>query len=284
VIASVDADSHRSLGSRFGVSGFPTIKFFSKGSTEATEYNSGRDLDSFSEFIADKTGVRAKKNTPKEFTTVLTDSNFDEIVMDSTKDVLVEFYAPWCGHCKTLAPKYEKVAQVFSRDSGVVIAKVDADKYKDLAGRYDVTGFPTLKFFPKRDKNPEAYNGGREEGDFVTFINGKAGTQRLPSGLLNGEAGRVAALDSIIPKFFDKEQREKTLEKAKEIIHSLDTKWAVFYGKVFEKVQQATETGKDFIVEELNRIERLLEGKGITPEKLDEFTIRKNILNVFKKN
>jgi protein disulfide-isomerase-like protein len=68
--------------------------------------------------------------------TVLTPENFDQVVLDPTKDVLVEFYAPWCGHCKQLAPTYDKLATVFKQEPEVVIAKIDADKYKDLASKY----------------------------------------------------------------------------------------------------------------------------------------------------
>ena len=228
--------------------------------------------------------MRGKKNTPKEYTTVLTDSNFDQIVNDPTKDVLVEFYAPWCGHCKTLAPKYEKVAATFARESGVVIAKIDADKYKDIGGRYGVSGFPTIKFFSKRSKDAADYNGGREEKDFIDFINDKSGTHRTLGGGLSELAGRISALDSLIPNFFNKEERTKTVEKAKEVIQTLDDKWGTFYGKVMDKVHEASEAGKDFIADELQRLEKLAENKGVNPEKLDEFSIRKNILNAFKKH
>ncbi|KAE8681442.1 hypothetical protein F3Y22_tig00111330pilonHSYRG00812 [Hibiscus syriacus] len=63
---------------------------------------------------------------------VLNADNFDEVVLDETKDVLVEFYAPWCGHCKILAPTYEEVATAFKMEDDVIIANLDADKYKDL--------------------------------------------------------------------------------------------------------------------------------------------------------
>jgi protein disulfide-isomerase-like protein len=84
--------------------------------------------------------------------------------------------AQWCGHCKHLAPEYERVGEVFRAGDGVVIAKVDADSEKTLAGRFGVTGFPTLKYFPKGSPTkPEDYSGGRTAEDIVDYVNKKAG-------------------------------------------------------------------------------------------------------------
>merc|ERR1711901_17851 len=100
---------------------------------------------------------------PPSFVTDLTSSNFDAIVLDPSKTVLAEFYAPWCGHCKSLAPKYEELAKVFEGEENVVIAKVDATAERDLGGQYGFEGFPTLKVFSKGDaKSAEPYEGARE--------------------------------------------------------------------------------------------------------------------------
>ena len=105
----------------------------------------------------------------------LTPTNFDEMV-GGDKPALVEFFAPWCGHCKKLAPVYEELATNFAKEN-VLIASVDADEHKDLGSKYGVTGFPTIKFFPAGSTTPEDYNGGREVADFTDFLNSKTGSK-----------------------------------------------------------------------------------------------------------
>src|SRR5271156_5208117 len=74
--------------------------------------------------------------------------NFDKIVLQSGKPSLVEFFAPWCGHCKNLAPVYEELAINFAFAADKVsIAKVNADEHKSLGRDFGVQGFPTLKWF-----------------------------------------------------------------------------------------------------------------------------------------
>ena len=70
---------------------------------------------------------------------VLVAKNFDEIVNDETKDVLIEFYAPWCGHCKNLAPVYDEVASALIDETDIVIAKMDATA-NDVPAQYQVSG------------------------------------------------------------------------------------------------------------------------------------------------
>ena len=102
--------------------------------------------------------------------------NFDKVVLQSNKPALVEFFAPWCGHCKKLAPIYDELAQnfEFAKDK-VSIAKVDADAEKDLGRRFGVQGFPTLKWFDGKSDKPEDYNGGRDLESLSTFISEKTG-------------------------------------------------------------------------------------------------------------
>lgn len=89
---------------------------------------------------------------------------------DSERDVLIEFYAPWCGHCKQLEPKYTELGEKLAEESGITIAKMDATA-NDVAKPYEVSGFPTIYFAPKGSKNsPKRYSGGREVDDFLKYL------------------------------------------------------------------------------------------------------------------
>jgi protein disulfide-isomerase A1 len=93
---------------------------------------------------------------------VLVAKQFDEIVNDPTKDVFVEFYAPWCGHCKKLEPIFEELGESFGESKSIVIAKMDATANDVPGGKVNIRGFPTLVFFPANGKDaPLTYEGDR---------------------------------------------------------------------------------------------------------------------------
>jgi len=103
---------------------------------------------------------------------VLTTSNFDEAIK-TYKYLLVEFYAPWCGHCKALAPEYAKAAGLLSTNPDVKLGKVDATVQSELGERFKIKGYPTLKFIV--DGTPLEYGGGRTADEIVQWINKKSG-------------------------------------------------------------------------------------------------------------
>lgn len=281
IIAKVDADQHKELGSRFEIQGFPTLKWFPQGSTVPEKYEGGRSADEIVNWINNKAGTRARVKKAPSNVVDLTSANFDSIVLDGTKDVLVEFYAPWCGHCKSLAPEYEKVANAFAGESSVVIAKIDADSQRDVGSKYGVTGFPTLKFFPKDNKEkPLDYEGGRDLQSFVDYINEKAGTKRTTTGRLNEKAGVLEVLGEIVAKFLSGDKKALIKEAEAKIAELVGEEEKL--GKIYHKLLTTIETkGADFIATEIARVEKLMTGS-VNAKKADELTIRKNILKLFQ--
>jgi len=91
--------------------------------------------------------------------TTVVGSQFDEIVNDPTKDVLVKYYAPWCGHCKKLAPIWEELGEAYKDNKNLVIAKFDATANE--AEGVEVRGYPTLIFYPKDNKAGVNFDGDR---------------------------------------------------------------------------------------------------------------------------
>ncbi|KAG0371310.1 protein disulfide-isomerase precursor [Gamsiella multidivaricata] len=101
---------------------------------------------------------------------VVVANTYKEIVENQDKDVLIEFYAPWCGHCKNLAPIYEELGELY-KGSDIVIAKLDAtanDLPSDVP--FQIQGFPTIKFRKAGSTEYVDYSGNRSKEDFVKFI------------------------------------------------------------------------------------------------------------------
>jgi len=286
VIAKIDCDTHKTACSRFDVKGYPTLKYFPKGETKDPEvYNGGRTAEDIVSFVNGKAGTNARVRKAPSYVVDLNPTNFEKFVLNDNKHVFVEFYAPWCGHCKSLAPVWEKLAAAFANEPEVTIAKLDADAHKDLGSKYGVSGFPTLKWFTKSDKtNPESYDGGRDLEDLVAHVNQEAGTSRGSDGRLTGAAGVVQDLSEIAGKFFSTadDEKDKLTAQAAEVVSKLQGKTQE-YGHTFVKLLAlVNKKGAAFVETEIARVEKLLTG-ALSPAKTDELTIRKNLLATFRK-
>ena len=163
-----------------------------------------------------------------------------------------------------------------------MIAKVDAEGENSKATAQDqgVTGYPTIKFFPKGSTTPEDYNGGRSEDAIVDFMNSKAGTFRVAGGGLNTEAGTIEVLDTVLQKYVTAngiKDVEKATAEIKKAAANIAGKGSEYYLKALAKL-----TGNpEYAMKEQTRLAGLLKKGGLAPEKIDDLQKRSNILAKF---
>ena len=282
ILAAIDASTYAELGTKYNVEGFPTIKWFPKGSTEPVDYDGGRTADTIVQWLNGKLGTTKKvKSVPSAVATLTTD-NFESMALGK-KAAMVYFYAPWCGHCKQLAPVWERLAQAYAGDSKtVVIGKVDATQEVDLASKYEIQGYPTLKFFPADSAESEgSYDGERDLEAMVTYINEKTGLQRTADGGLLPMAGRVATLDELIKSVttFNKvfaDSVKKTVDQlaGADLVHG--KQYIATANKIVEK-------GIEYVDKEIQRLDKLIGGASISAEKKTGFLLKQNVLKAFLK-
>ncbi|KAI6241659.1 putative protein disulfide-isomerase A4 [Aphelenchoides fujianensis] len=168
-LVKVDATVEKELGQKYAVQGYPTIKFWKEGE-EPIDYDGGRDVDSIVAWVKQKTDPNYKP--PPEDAVTLTSENLDEFIGDKPL-MLIAFTAPWCGHCKRLAPEYEKAAKKLKVCAlhvlhNIPLAKVDATVEKSAADKYGVSGYPTIKIL--RYGRRFDYNGPRDADGIVKFM------------------------------------------------------------------------------------------------------------------
>ena len=128
--------------------------------------------------------------------TTLTGDNFETAI--AGKGSFIKFYAPWCGHCKKLAPAWDQLHGEFAENDAVVIGDVDctAEESKALCSTMGVRGFPTLKYFTGGDPAGESYEGGRDFDSLLEFAKDNLGPTCSPSNLELCNEEQTAAIQA----------------------------------------------------------------------------------------
>jgi protein disulfide-isomerase A6 len=289
VIARIDADLYRSVGSRYNIAGYPTVVYFPKKDKSKWQvYTGERTAEKMVKFMNSMTGKTAVYHRPREVAVVLDDDNFSSMVHDVSKHVLVQFYAPWCAHCKHLAPDYELVAKAFQKEPSVIVAKYDADWNKQYGQQYGVTAYPTIKLFNADHRAGLLYEGARDPESILAFLNKKVGTVRGIDGQLKPESAVLATMGEHVQKFLQEAQSPTTYQakmaaaiqearSAAESLHGVFAQNAEVYIAIMLKINDA---GVSYLTSEQARLARLLKSK-MTDEKANQITRRRFIVADF---
>ncbi|ETN79262.1 protein disulfide-isomerase domain protein [Necator americanus] len=198
-VGAVDMTQHQSVGAPYNVQGFPTIKIFGADKKKPTDYNGARTAQAITDSVLSEakrvvSGRLSGRSTGDSGSSggsrggsgggndviELTDSNFEKLVLNSKDVWLVEFFAPWCGHCKNLEPHWKAAASELK--GKVKLGALDATVHTVMANKFGVRGFPTIKYFAPGSDASDAvdYDGGRTTSDIVSWASAKA-LENLPA-------------------------------------------------------------------------------------------------------
>lgn len=188
VVSYAPLPEHKQLAERWGASGnyLPTailVDWKNSESPVLTAFNEDTEKDGFvtksvlafvESALKDEYQTYLKSEPIPENQNgplyTLVGKTIEAEINDPKKNVFVEFYAPWCGHCKKLAPIWGELADAFASDDSVKIAKIDATS-NNLPKNLVVRGYPTLIFFPANDKKGISYEGERDLESLTKFVN-----------------------------------------------------------------------------------------------------------------
>ena len=259
---AVDATAAQSLAGKYDVKGFPTIKFFGgdgkaqeyNGAREAgpiVDFVLGKAKEVAKARLSGKAGSSSGSKKEKasggsggsggggsgnskpasetgggKHVVTLTSDNFDELVFGGGAGApnawMIELYAPWCGHCKNLAPEWASAASKLKDDEGVKLGAVDATVHSDLATKFGVKGYPTIKIIPAGAKSADEakdYNGERKSDAIVQQA------QQLAAAAAASGAGKPVKVEQLLSQAqWDEACGGKALCVVAVLPHILDDK------------------------------------------------------------
>jgi len=188
-VGEVDCTAQKDICQRFGVRGYPTIKFIANGGA-AEDVRVPRTVEAYMEYIdnylkADNKAEEKKpeekkpeekkpeekkpeEEKPKSAVLSLTKETFDAEL--AKKPLAVKFFAPWCGHCKRLAPTWEEFAKA-NKEAPFTVAEVDCTAQQELCEKYGIRGYPTVKFL-KAGEDAVEFEGSRTIEAFQSWADG----------------------------------------------------------------------------------------------------------------
>lgn len=203
----------------------------------------------------------------------LDDMTFGKVV-DGRRPAFVEFYAPWCGHCKEFKGEYEELAEAMGAHPELLLVKVDAEANKEIAERFGVEGFPTLMFLPV-DGEAELYDGERTAEDIREFLTDRA-----------GDVGQLSALSDHVTRFLNAGESWMMAEIIKEVETAVAemTPTEASFGKWYVKTMNNVKTkGVAYLEAEFKRLLKMVydQKDSLKLDKLAEFRIRLAVLKAF---
>lgn len=164
----------------------------------------------------------------------LTQDNWDSAT--AGKGVFIKFFAPWCGHCKAMAPAWSSLMDEFKESKTALVAECDCTVEKDLCSKHGVQGYPTVKYGDPN--NLEDYQGGRDLDSLKTFASDNLGPSCGPTNLDLCDADQKKAIEDAMA--MDTDALNAKIAEGDKAIEDAEAHFKAEVQKLQEKYEQLT--------------------------------------------
>lgn len=278
VVAQVNCEEERELCRTNGITGYPVVSLFRSGSS--VKYEGARKKDDIVKWLA--TDPIKKDAEEKALILELDSETIDDFITDGApyRSAGIFFYSPACPHCTKAWPEYYRTARAFVRDKkNITFGKMNCDMYRDKCVQFDAKSYPKFLLFDNNHNKVTTFNN-RNAEDIVSYIGNKIGVFRNVDGRLNDRAGRYWKLDNLAREFvLYRNTRDSIRKKCEEIEWKYKDIYLMYMDKIdkFESYQEADAYPKN----EVERLDKMINSKKISDEKVDKLIINRNIISSF---
>lgn len=296
--------SGRKMVKKYEIDGFPLLALF-HGNDKPIFYEGGRDFESINNFLKLSTGIYQVENPdikPAEGLfggklLAINDYNLGELVLNSPKKTLLMVSGDWCKYCKKVKPDFLKLPEIFQYDEniqfGIVDLDIDGGSTNKIKAQFGVESIPDILLFDPEKvdddglRRPTQFTGDKSLKNMVEFINENTGLNRQASGRLNNGAGKLVAIDSMVPDLFSG-ANGVNIDIGYKLSEALNQhlqgnpseEFAVnYYQKVIGKL---IEGDFDYVSRELERLTKLSNNSNVKVTQRDSIDTRINILTTFQ--
>lgn len=291
-IVEIDADKSRSIGKRYNIASFPTIKLFRADSlSDPIDYSGQREFEFFSNYLLNQIGIKGKKVGKPSKVVQIHDGNIEKLIENKERAALIVFTKENnCDDCISVKKMFDQVSHAFHKELDKIIiaeAQKNGDEPTDwIRDMYSINEFPTIVYVETGDSSKfEIYSGSLTSSDLIQFINNKIGTKRAANGLLDNKAGIIPDMEESLKKFIginivDRREYVQTfIENLKKVDDHVFKNEVKYYALI---VNQFIAGNNGYVDAELAKFDDMLKNKAIDISTKDLVNMKVNLLNHIK--
>lgn len=287
-IVEIDSDKSRTIGKRYNIASYPTLKLFRADAlSDPVDFDGKREYEYFANFLLNQVGAKGKKVGPPSKVAQVHDGNIEKLVENKDRYAMLLFTKERdCVECIDAKKAFDELSQAFHKELDKIIigeVKKNGDEPTDWTRElFAISEYPAIIFVEKGDlQKYEVYGGGISGPELVKFVNNRLGTKRATNGLLDSQAGIIPEMEEALAKFIGSNIVDRRayvtefIENLKKIDDVLFKNEVKYYALI---VNQFIAGNIEYVESELTKFEKKIADKTVDSVEKDLVNMKLNLL------